>query len=237
MDGSQHSNAHQAAAGPLAIVFDMDGVITDTEGIWDEVRRELARQAGIEWPEEATHAMMGMSTQEWSAYLAHDIGLGGTPEQMATRTIDAMANRYREHLPTLPGATEAIRRLGAVWPLGLASSSPRRLIDSTLAELGVGEEFDATVSTEEVGRGKPAPDGYLRACELLGVDPSRAVAIEDSSNGIRSAAAAGMTVIAAPRPEFPLAQDAAEAAALVVGGLDEVDVDVVRGLVPAAEPR
>lgn len=215
---------------PQAIVFDMDGVLTDTEVIWDQVRRGLAADEGRDWPAEATTAMMGMSTPEWSRYLVESVGLSGTPEQVANRTIDAMALRYAVHLPTLPGAVEAVRRLSEHWTLGLASSSPRRLIDSSLAALGLTEYFRATVSTEEVPRGKPAPDGYLRACELLGVDPAASVAIEDSSNGLRAAAAAGMAVIAVPRPEFPPAADALAVADIVVEGLDEVTVELVQGL-------
>lgn len=215
---------------PQAIVFDMDGVLTDTEVIWDQVRRGLAADEGRDWPAEATTAMMGMSTPEWSRYLVESVGLSGTPEQVANRTIDAMALRYAVHLPTLPGAVEAVRRLSEHWTLGLASSSPRRLIDSSLAALGLTENFRATVSTEEVPRGKPAPDGYLRACELLGVDPAASVAIEDSSNGLRAAAAAGMAIVAVPRPEFPPAADALAVADIVVEGLDEVTVELVQGL-------
>lgn len=215
---------------PQAIVFDMDGVLTDTEVIWDEVRRGLAAAEGLPWPHGATAAMMGMSTPEWGAYLVETVGISGTPGEVAERTIDAMAARYANHLPTLPGAVEAVRRLAGHWKLGLASSSPRRLIDSSLAALGVADLFDATVSTEEVERGKPAPDGYLRACELLGVDPTRSVAIEDSSNGLRAAAAAGMAVVAVPRPEFPPAADAVALADVVVTGLDEVTVELVEGL-------
>ncbi|WP_043497052.1 HAD family hydrolase [Georgenia sp. SUBG003] len=214
-----------------AVVFDMDGVLTDTETIWDEVRQALAAQEDVPWPEQATHAMMGMSTPEWSQYMATTVGVGGDAAAVAERTIDEMAARYHQHLPTLPGAVAAVERLSQRWPLGLASSSPRRLIDAVLAELGLAERFAATVSTEEVAAGKPSPDGYVRACELLGVDPSRAVAIEDSSNGIRSAAAAGMKVIAVPHDAFPPAADALALTAAVVRSLDEVTTELVERLV------
>lgn len=213
-----------------AVVFDMDGVLTDTETIWDEVRQDLAAADGLTWPAEASEAMLGMSTQEWSAYLVAEVGLHGTPAEVADRVISEMARRYHEHLPVLPGAVEAVERLATRWPLGLASSSPRRLIDSVLGELGLTGYFRATVSTEEVARGKPAPDGYRRACELVGVDPARAVAIEDSANGIRSAAAAGMAVVAVPREEYPPASDALALAAVQVRSLDEVTVPFVEGL-------
>ncbi|USQ75908.1 HAD family hydrolase [Ornithinimicrobium cryptoxanthini] len=210
-----------------AVVFDMDGVLTDTETIWDEVRRGLAEQDGVAWPEGATQAMMGMSTPEWSAYLTTTVGVRGDPGE---RTLEAMAARYRKHLPILPGAVEAVQRLAARWPLALASSSARRLIDTSLETLGITDLFQVSVSTEEVARGKPAPDGFLRACELLGVEPARAVALEDSSNGLRSASAAGMRVIAVPHKAFPPADDALALADVVVGSLDEVTVDLVAGL-------
>lgn len=212
-----------------AVVFDLDGVLTDTETIWDEVRRGLAAEDGVPWPEGTTEAMMGMSTPEWAHHLASRVGIGGDP---AERAISGMVERTREHLPTLPGAVEAVRRLAATWPLAVASSSPRRLIDNSLRTLGIADLFEASVSTEEVERGKPAPDGYLRACELLGVDPARAVAIEDSSNGLRSASAAGLTVIAVPHEAFPPAADALELADVTVSGLDEVTVELVAGLLP-----
>lgn len=217
-----------ASSAPIAaVVFDMDGVLTDTETIWDEVRRGLAAEDGVPWPEGATEAMMGMSTPEWADYLATAVGVRG---DTAERTLEGMAARYRQHLPTMPGAEEAVRRLAARWALGLASSSPRRLIDSSLETLGLTDLFQVSVSTEEVAAGKPAPDGYLRACELLGVTPSAAVAIEDSSNGIRSAAAAGLHVIAVPHDAFPPAQDALDLADVTVGGLDEVTPELVVGL-------
>ncbi|WP_127130096.1 HAD family phosphatase [Georgenia sp. SYP-B2076] len=213
-----------------AVVFDMDGVLTDTETIWDDVRRGLAAEDGAPWPDGASEAMLGMSTPEWSEYMASTIGVRGDAADVARRTIDAQAARYREHLPTLPGAVAAVRRLAARWPLGLASSSPRRLIDATLDALGIADCFQATVSTEEVAAGKPAPDGYARVCELLGVAPERAVAIEDSSNGLRSAAAAGMRVIAVPHEAFPPAADALALASAQVHDLDDVTVELVVGL-------
>lgn len=218
------------AAPVAAVVFDMDGVLTDTETIWDEVRRGLAAEDGVPWPDGATEAMMGMSTPEWSDFMATTVGVRGDAEQVAGRTIGAMAARYREHLPTLPGAEAAVRRMAARWPVGLTSSSPRRLIDASLEALGVTGRIAVSVSTEEVDRGKPAPDGYLRTCELLGVAPGRAVAIEDSSNGLRSAAAAGMRVIAVPHEAFPPAPDALALADVQVGSLDEVTVELVERL-------
>ncbi|MFZ1384057.1 MAG: HAD family phosphatase, partial [Propionicimonas sp.] len=166
-----------------AVVFDMDGTLTDTEHIWDVVRRQLAASEGLSWPEEATTAMMGMSTQQWSTYLSEVVGLSGTPQEAAERTIDGMQVAYRSGIELLPGAREAVRRMAGHWPLGLASSSPRVLIDAALEFMGVSDLFVATLSTEELGgAGKPAPDVYLEVCRRLGVDAGRALAVEDAPN-------------------------------------------------------
>ena len=213
-----------------AVVFDLDGTLTDTETAWDEVRRGLAADEGLPWPQDASTAMMGMSTQQWSAYLTDVVGLSGTAEQAAQRTIAAMRDHYRAGVTLLPGAPDVVHRLGAVWPLGVASSSPRVLIDTALEVMGVSDLVSASVSTEELGHGKPAPDVYLEVCRLLGVAPGAAVAIEDSPNGIRSAVSAGMKVVVVP-PRFhpPGAADLA-LADLVVDSLADLSVEVVAEL-------
>ena len=186
-----------------AVVFDLDGLLLDTEQLWDEVREGLARERGGRWSERAQADMMGMSSPEWSRYMHDVVGLREPPDEIADEVVRRMAARHRERLPLLPGAREAVERLAARWPLGLASSSNRPLIDLAL-ELGGLEQFiAATVSSEEVARGKPAPDVYLEAVRKLGVDPARAAAIEDSRNGIRSAHAAGLRVVAIPNAQFP----------------------------------
>ncbi|MGX1809992.1 HAD family hydrolase [Nocardia sp. NPDC055321] len=200
-----------------AIVFDMDGVLIDTEPIWEEVRTAYIEELGGRILPDTQERFMGMSTAEWSEYISKDLIDGGrTPDQVATDVIDRMSARYAEHLPLMPDAVETVRRFAARYTLGLASSSPRRLIDVVLAHMGVTDLFHTTVSTEEVDRGKPAPDGYLAAAAGLGIAPRDCVAIEDSSNGLRSAAAAGMTVIAVPHPRYPPAPDALALAAHVV---------------------
>jgi HAD superfamily hydrolase (TIGR01509 family) len=210
-----------------AVVFDLDGVLVDSESLWDGARRDLAAAAGRPWPGQATTAMLGMSTAEWSEYMTDVVGVPGPPERVAAEVIDRMAAGYRERLPLLPGAVEAVARLGARYPLGLASSSPRRLIDAVLAAAGVPDRFRATVSTEEVAAGKPSPLVYEEAVRRLGVPAARAVAIEDSGNGLRSAAAAGLAVVAVPNADFPPAADALALAAVVVGSLDEITPDLV----------
>jgi HAD superfamily hydrolase (TIGR01509 family) len=218
-----------------AVVFDLDGVLIDSEEMWDEVRRDLAAMAGRPWPDDATRAMQGMSTTEWSAYLTGIVGVPGTPEDVAVTVIDGMADRYRTRLPLLPGAVEAVERLAGMFALGLASSSPRRLIDAVLPAAGLAGRFAVTVSTEEVAAGKPSPAVYRQTVGRLGVPAGRAVAIEDSSNGLRAAARAGLGVIAVPHAAFPPAEDALALATVVLGSLDEITPDVVARAKPTLD--
>jgi HAD superfamily hydrolase (TIGR01509 family) len=212
------------------VVFDLDGVLVDSEELWDRIRRGLAADAGRPWPAGATLAMQGMSTREWSAYLAGILGVPGSGNALATTVIDRLAALYERRLPLLPGAVEAVHRLGARWPLGLASSSPRRLIDTVLPAAGLSGAFGVTVSTEEVDAGKPSPDVYLAAVARLRVAPDRAVAIEDSTNGLRSAAAAGLAVVAVPRPAFPPADDALALAGARVDHLADLTPELVESV-------
>ncbi|MGD9528315.1 HAD family hydrolase [Pseudonocardia sp.] len=213
-----------------AVVFDLDGVLVDSEGLWDDVRRDLAASAGRGWPDGATRAMQGMSTAEWSSYLTGTVGVPGAPEEVAREVVGRMAARYRERLPLLPGAVAAVDRLAADFVLGLASSSPRELIDTVLAAAGVAERFRATLSTEQVSAGKPSPEVYEQVVRLLGVAPADAVAIEDSSNGLRSAAGAGLGLIAVPHAAFPPARDALALADVTVASLDDITAALVRSV-------
>ncbi|MEV4802841.1 HAD family phosphatase [Nonomuraea sp. NPDC049421] len=209
-----------------ACVFDLDGVLVDSEPVWEEVRRAYVADHGGTWQPDTQTKLMGMSTGEWAAYL-HEIGVEQEPGDIARGVIDEMAARYRDGVPLMPKAVETVRRLAATATLGLASSSPRRLIDVVLDAAGLTECFAATVSTEEVERGKPAPDGYLEAARRLGVDPRGCVAVEDSSNGLRSAYAAGMHVIAVPHPRYPPAPDALALAWRVLPGLDALTPELI----------
>ena len=215
-----------------AIVFDLDGVLVDSEQVWDEVRREVTTERGGRWTDEATTALQGMSTPEWAAYLVDVLGAEGPPDELARVVIGRMAERYRDRLPLLPGAVDAVRALSSHWPLGVASSSPPELIRAVLAAAGLADRFRAVVSSEEVPRGKPAPDVYLAAAERLGVRPERAVAVEDSANGLRSAAAAGMTVVAVPNPHYPPPADALALAAATVPTPAELTPELIRRLDP-----
>ena len=213
-----------------AVVFDLDGVLIDSEPVWERVRRELVAEHGGEWAQDAQHRLMGMSTQEWARYLSEDLGVGLPPADVAAVVIDRMAARYREHLPLLPCAVEAVRRLAARWPLALASSAPAVLIDTVLQSADLRPYFQVTMSTEQVPHGKPAPDIYLAVAARLGAAPSNCAAVEDSSNGLRSAAAAGLRVIAIPRPQYPPAPDALAQASLVLPTLADLTLDAVSAL-------
>jgi HAD superfamily hydrolase (TIGR01509 family) len=213
-----------------AVVFDMDGVLIDSEPVWERVRRKFVADHGGRWAEDAQDRMMGMSTAEWSAYMSEDFGLRLPPPQVAELVIAAMAAEYQAHLPLLPGAVEAVRSLSARWPLAVASSAPKSLIEAVLDASALRPAFAAAVSSEEVTRGKPAPDVYLEATRRLGVPPVASAAVEDSTNGLRSAAAAGLTVIAVPRPEYPPAEDAIKQARVVLGSLTSLTPEVVAAL-------
>jgi len=213
-----------------AVVFDLDGVLIDSEPVWEQVRRGLVTERGGHWATDAQRRLMGMSTPEWARYLSEDLGVGLPPGEVAALVTERMVARYREHIPLLPGAAGAVRRLAARWPLGLASSAPAVLIETVLQAAGLRPDFQVTMSTEQVPRGKPAPDIYLAVAGRLGVEPSDAAAVEDSSNGLRSAAAAGLHVIAIPRPEFPPDPDALAQVSLVLPGLDGLTPDAVAAL-------
>ena len=213
-----------------AVVFDLDGVILQTEEVWDEVRGRYVVEQGGRYDAEAQRAMMGMSAPEWSRYLSEELGVPGAPEEISADIVQLMAARYREELPLIPGAREAVERLAARWPLGLASSS-NRAADRRRPRAGrAGHALRATVSSEEVARGKPAPDVYLEAARRLAVAPESCVAVEDSHSGIRSAKAAGMRAIAIPNASFPPDADALELADLVLDSIDGLTVAAVESI-------
>jgi HAD superfamily hydrolase (TIGR01509 family) len=214
-------------SGVEAVVFDLDGVIIDTEEVWEDVRRGYVAEFGREFLPDSQDRMMGMSTGEWSRHLAVEVGVPRTPEQVAADVLARMAERYRTALPLIPGSVEAVRRVAARYPLGLASSSARILIDQVLDTAGLAGAFQVTLSTEEVARGKPHPDVYLTATEKLGLAPAVCAAVEDSSNGLRAAGAAGLVVIAVPHGVYPPAPDALAMASLVVSDLRELTVEVI----------
>ena len=212
-----------------AVVFDLDGVIVDSEHVWDAAREALARERGGRWHEGAQQDMMGISSVEWSRYMHDVIGLKDPPEEISAEVVRHLEATYREELPLIDGATEAVARLAERWPLAVASSSNRPIIDLVLELSGLDRFFLATVSSEEVPRGKPAPDVYLEAARRLGADPERSAAVEDSRNGILSASAAGMRVVAIPNTRFPPDEEALAATDVVLYSIDDLTPDVVEG--------
>lgn len=212
-----------------AVVFDLDGVLVDSEHVWDEVREALARERGGRWHERAQADMMGMSSPEWSRYMHDVIGLEEPPEEISAEVVRRMQRRYAEELPVVEGAAETVRRLAGAFRLAVASSSNRPLIDTVLESLDVGELFEATVSSEEVARGKPAPDVYLEAARRLDLEPASCTAVEDSANGVKSARAAGMRVLAIPNRRYPPPADVLALADAVVRSLDELTPAAVGG--------
>jgi HAD superfamily hydrolase (TIGR01509 family) len=214
-------------SGIRAVVFDLDGVIIDSEEVWEEVRRAYVAEFGREFLPDSQDRMMGMSTGEWSRHLAEEVGVPRPPEQVAADVLGRMAERYRSDLPLIPGSVESVRRIGERFTLALASSSARVLIDQVLATAGLTDAFQVTLSTEEVPRGKPYPDVYLTAADKLGLTPADCAAVEDSSNGLRSAGRAGLAVVAVPHGVYPPAPDALEMASLVVSDLRELTVEAI----------
>lgn len=213
-----------------SVVFDLDGVLVQSEELWDEARRELVAEFDLPWPDDATRAMMGMSSKEWSRYVAEELGVPLPADEVNRRVLEWVLERYRKAVPWIPGAPEAVRRLAARWPLGLATSSNREIIDLVIEVGDLEDCFVATVSSEEVAAGKPAPDVYLEATRRLDQDPKDCAAIEDSTNGLLAAHAAGMRVIAIPNAAFPPAPEGLAVA--------DVVLDSIAALTPeAVEPR
>jgi HAD superfamily hydrolase (TIGR01509 family) len=210
-----------------AVVFDLDGVLIDSEDIWDEAREQLTRERGGRWHARAQADMMGMSSLEWSRYMHEELGLQIPPDEISAAVVERLENLYRERLPLLPGARQAVERLAARWPLAVASSSNRRLIDLVLELAALERLFAATVSSEEVARGKPAPDVYLEAARRLAVDPGAAAAVEDSEKGIQAAAAAGMRVVAVPNAAYPPTEATVAKADVVLASLAELTPEAI----------
>jgi HAD superfamily hydrolase (TIGR01509 family) len=212
-----------------AVVFDLDGVLLASEEVWDSVRERYVRERGGRYDEEVQRAMMGMSAPEWSAYLHEEAGVPDDPETINRDVVERMLVAYRDELPLLPGAVDAVRRTAAAFPLALASSSNREVFEEVLELAGLAGCFRATVSSEEVERGKPAPDVYVEAARRLGVAPASCAAVEDSHAGIRSAKSAGMRVVAIPNASYPPDEEALTLADVVLESLDQLTPERIEG--------
>jgi HAD superfamily hydrolase (TIGR01509 family) len=210
-----------------AVIFDLDGVLLDSESAWLAAKRAVVDEWGGTWKEEAGRAMLGMSAPEWSVYMRDELAVDRAPEEIDAEVVKRLLVGYREQLPLLLGAVEAVERLAARWPLGLASSSNLEVIEVVMEAGGFAQSFETWVSSEEVAAGKPSPDVFLEAARRMEADPAACAAIEDSHNGILAAHAAGMSVLALPNHEFPPGEDALAKAARVLESLDELTVESV----------
>jgi len=213
-----------------AVVFDLDGVLVDSERLWDQARREVAIAHNGHWRADATAAMQGMSSVEWSRYLRDTLGVELAPDQIVDLVVANLLEQYRRRLPLIPGAKEAVQLIARRWPLALASSAGRPVIDTVLAVAGLQHAFQATVASEEVPRGKPAPDVYLEAARRLGQPPAACAAVEDSANGIRSGLAAGLHVVAIPNRDYPPPASVLARAQAVIDSLSGLTVELVEQL-------
>jgi HAD superfamily hydrolase (TIGR01509 family) len=207
-----------------AVIFDLDGVIVDSEIWWDEARREFAAQRGRSWSEADRAAVMGANSRQWSATMRERLHLDEPDTKIERAIVEAVVERYRrEGAPKIPGAVEAVRRIALAWPTAVASSAHREVIDAALEATGLTEVFRVVVSSDEVERGKPEPDVYLEAARRLGVEPLRCLVVEDSLNGVKAAKAAGMTCVLVPNRTIPPAPGTAELADVVVERLADLD--------------
>ena len=206
-----------------AVVFDMDGVLIDSEVLWRQVREEFAEDLGQTWGEQDQLATMGANTTTWARIMFERLELreraGFSEATVAQAVIERMIAKYRLHLPLRPGAIEAVHKAAADYRVALATGSPRALAEYVLGTTGLDQVFEATLYGDDMAQGKPAPDVYWAALARIDVAPADAVGIEDSGNGIRSLRAAGMGAIAAPSPEFPLST---EVLALVDAHIDDL---------------
>jgi len=212
-----------------AVIFDLDGVIVDSEIWWHEERVAWAAERGLRWTEADTHEVMGANSRRWARIMRERLGLqeGDEPailEAVVRRVID----RYRHGAPIIDGAVEAVRRIARAWPVAVASSAHRGVIDAALGATGLWDEIPVVVSSDEVAHGKPEPDVYLEAARRLRVPPGECLVVEDSVNGVRAGVAAGMTVILVPNASVPPAPGADAIAHYVLGSLRDLDPATIR---------
>ena len=212
-----------------AVVFDLDGVLLQSEEVWDAVRERYVRERGGRYDDEVQRAMMGMSAPEWSRYLHDEAGVPDEPDAINRAVVERMLEAYRRELPLISGAQEAVHRVATAFPLALASSANREVFEAVLELAHLRDCFGATVSSEEVAHGKPAPDVYLEAARRLGFAAENCAAVEDSHAGIRSAKAAGMRVIAIPNAGYPPDAAALALADVMLESLEQLTPERIEG--------
>jgi HAD superfamily hydrolase (TIGR01509 family) len=215
-------------AAVAAVIFDLDGVIVDSEIWWDEARRDFAAAHGRSWTEADRTAVMGANGRQWSRTMHDRLAVDEPDAAIERAVVDAVVARYRrDGAPSIPGAVDAVRSVAARWPTAIASSAHREVIDAALAATGLVGAFAVVVSSDEVAHGKPEPDVYVEAARRLGADPARCVVVEDSLNGVRAAKSAGMRCVLVPNVTIPPAAGAREAADLVIERIADLDPEAV----------
>ncbi len=207
-----------------AVLFDLDGVIVDSEPWWNAARAEWAAARGLRWTEADNRACMGRNSRAWAAVMQERLNLDLPLPEIVRIVVDSLVERYaREPVPRVPGAVEAVERIAATLPSAVASSAHPAVIAAALDAVGLAGCFRAVVSADDVAEGKPAPDVYLEAARRLGARPDRCLAVEDSLNGVLAGRAAGMTVVLVPNASVPPGEGAAEAASFVIARLADLD--------------
>jgi beta-phosphoglucomutase-like phosphatase (HAD superfamily) len=216
--------------GIEAVIFDLDGLLVDSEPVWDRVRKGMADELGRAWDKDDHKAIMGTNSHEWAVYMIERLGLDQTPKEVEDSVVARMVAAYRIRIPFFPGAVAAVQLAAAHFPTALASGSAPALIDLVTNDPAMRGKFNVILSADEIGVGKPSPDIYLICAERLGVKPQNCVCLEDSGNGILAGMRAGMKVIAVPDPRFPPAPEKLEPAHVVLGSLAEFSMDLLRQL-------
>ena len=211
-----------------AIVWDMDGLLIDSEPVWNMARKQMAAAHGMhDWNQQDHFNVMGTSTDEWVSYMIKRIGLPMTPTEVETAMIDHMAAIYQNEIPFLPDAVEKIAWAASRYPSCIASGSPRKLLDLVAADPRVAPYMQFTLAADEVGIGKPNPAVYIEAAKRLGIAPENCLCLEDSPNGVLAGSRAGMKVINIPDPEMPLTAEQANHAHLVLDNLAQFTADTI----------
>jgi len=234
-DDPDHAAPPSGRRSITGVIFDLDGVIVDSEIWWDEVRKAFAADHGRSWTVDDRHAVMGANSRQWSETMRRRLELDLPAETIERAIVDGVIARYRrEGAPTIDGAVEAVRRVAATLPVALASSSHPAVIAAALAATGLEDMFRVVVSSDEVSHGKPAPDVFLEAARRLGVEPRRTLVVEDSLNGLKAGRAAGMTTVLVPNHSVPPAAGAEDHADVVLDRLADLDP---RAIELTASPR
>lgn len=213
-----------------AVIFDMDGLLIDSEPFWDKARSSMAAKAGKDWNKDDHKAVMGVSTSEWVGYMISRLELVMSPKAVEQKIVAEMVTLYQRQIPYLPGAAEAVALSAAKYPTGLASGSPRSLIDTVTGDKALKGKFKAILSSDQIEHGKPSPDIYLATAKMLGARPKNCVCLEDSGNGILAGKNAAMKVIAVPDSRFPPGAEKLHAADVVLESLSEFSLEILEKL-------